>query len=116
MTSWLGYFPYPSGASVGVDDTRGEGTKVGDSQVVIADEVELVLVARLIPGDAGVVPRRRRADGPGRPVRVHFLPLSSHVSWRADRTAGVAVVLGLRMRVTLVRMLAHGLPLHSRSG
>jgi hypothetical protein len=116
MTSWLGYFPDPSGVGVGVDGTRGKGTKVGDAQVVIADEVELVLVARLIPADAGVVSPCRWADGPGRPVPVHFLPLSSHVSWRAGRTAGVSVVLGFRMRVTLVRMLAHGLPLHSRSG
>jgi hypothetical protein len=114
MLSHPGHFPDPTRVGVRVDGTRGEGAKVGDAQVVIADEVELVLIVRLIPSDAGTVTWRRRAGGPWRPVPVQCPPLSSHASWRADRAAGV--VVGLRVRVTLLRVLAHGLPLRSRSG
>jgi len=71
-----GHFPDPSGAGVRVDGTRGEGTQVGDAEVVIADEVELAIVARFI---AGIVALGWRAAGPRRPVLVQCLPLSSHV-------------------------------------
>jgi hypothetical protein len=109
MLSRPGHFPDPSGTGVRVDGTRGDGAQVGDAQVIIADEVEIVLMARLIPGDAGIVPRSRRGAGPWRPVPVQRVPLSGHVSWCAGRTAGIAVVRWLSMRVTLLRALAHDL-------
>ena len=61
MLPRLGHFPDLSGTGVRVDDTRGDGAQVGDAQVVIADEVELVLMAGVSPVTPESSPG---ADGP----------------------------------------------------
>jgi hypothetical protein len=102
-----GYFPWPPGADVRVG-VRAEWAKVGGPEVVVADQLELVLLRPVrAHGAAG-----RLADGPaGLPA----LP----VFWLAGHGVIDVFVPGPRMRVISCRLLAHDdppLPAVGRAG
>jgi hypothetical protein len=61
----LGYFPDPSGTGVRVGGIRAEWAEVSGTQVVVADQLELVIV-RLVRTHGAVA--GRLADGLAWPV------------------------------------------------
>jgi hypothetical protein len=61
----LGYFPDPSGTGVRVGGIRAERAEVSGAQVVVADQLELVIV-RLVRTHGAVA--GRLADGLAWPV------------------------------------------------
>jgi hypothetical protein len=96
----LGYFPDPSGTRVRVVGIRAKRAKVSGPQVVVAEQLELVIVRLVWPVRSHGAAVGRVADGLPWPVT---LP----VSWLASPHVGVVFVSGLRMRVMPRRVLAH---------
>src|ERR1700751_2413410 len=95
-----GYFPYPSGIGVRVGGIRAEGAEVSGAQVVVAVQLELVLV-RLV---------RTHAASAGRLTDGLAWPQTLLVCWLAGLRVSDVFVSGPRMRVMPCRVLAHGFP------
>jgi hypothetical protein len=96
----LGYFPDPSGTGVRVGSIRAERAEVSGTQVVVADQLELVIV-RLVRTHSAVA---------GRPADGLAWAVALPVFWLAGLHVGVVFVSGLRMRVMPCRVLAHDYP------
>jgi hypothetical protein len=101
-----GLLPGATRTAVGVGYVRADGAEVSGAQVVIADELELVLI-RFVRAHATIV--TRLADSPALagalmcPLRGQGLPSLRLASLRV----GVFFFPGPRMRVMPGRVLAH---------
>src|ERR1700739_2422022 len=93
----FGYFPDPSGIGVRIGGIRAEGAEVSGTQVVVAVQLELVLVW-LVRTPAAIA--GRLTDGLA-------WPRTLLVCWLAGPGVGDVFVSGLRMRVMPCRVLAH---------